>query len=1628
MGNKKLILKAAFCIFFSFSTIIFAQTYYSNDTRSDQATINSLIKDLDHWNYETKRKAAERLAEIGGPAVPELIYCLDKEEHPNKQQAAVDILIKIGAPAVKPLKIAFTNRYISQRLVVKILIEINAPQTGDFLIESLKSNDPKIRQVCAFGLGDLKYEKAVEPLIEALKDGDLDTRLSAIISLGKIGDKRALEPLKACLKENSLETISAALSAFGMIGDKSVTAAVVPLLQHTNKEICKLAIECLGKTGDSSAIEPLKKMMKSEDKDYQKASAFSLEEIGFIPQSLEDKLLFYSLRQNWDGLATAGGPAADVLMKAYKDENYAIEEPISAALIKIGKPAVDPLILYLMDADFNMRKIAAFSLGKIGDKKATDNLIYCLSDIVLIVRRATVVSLGEIGDPKAVDSLINCLNDYDDEMRELTVYALGAIKDKRAINPLKPFLSNSNRKMRSIAQKALSNIGYSPISEPDKIIFNIAAEDWLNVAKFGKPAVEPLLALIADVDDDIRLPVVDALGEIKDTRATEPILERLRYDKMDIVRLSAVKALGNIGDQRATEQLTKCLWDKEEQIRKAAVESIFQLRDQRAVEPMTNCLRTGNDDMKIPLIEMLGKFGNPKAIDPLIIFLGDKNQELKESAATSIEQIGQPAIAPVYRVMRINFTKYSANNRKIIPLCITFADLSLKSNACAEAEFFYQKTVETLYGLGNKDTPDMAYCLSSLGKLYYSLGNYSSAAEYMLESIKIKKRILEPNNPDTISSMDYLGAAYVKNADYMSAEKVYLEILNAREKQLGIEHPHAIMTMNILARVQKENGNYSAAESLANKTIKICEKKFPPNDLNLAASLNNKAGILAEIGNYKTAESLFLQSLKIYTEKQGQRHPDTASAMSDLAALYRKMKEYPKSEEYYKNALNISIEKLGNENIKTAQIQNSFAELYCDLKKYAEAEKLLQHSLAVKTKLFGESHPETAITLRNLGNTYYMMNNYENAQINLSKAHKTMLERLGNGHPETTKTFRSLANLYIIQKNYPDALSLIKQVAEAENKTFNQVISFSSEQERFKFLENVVSETGFFLSLCADYMRNEPQAQAAALEYVLARKGIILESMISEQQVLANINNPEIISKWQRLMTIRGQLAKMAFAQIETTPENYTVNDAKINLESECNEIQQDLARLCRQQKEQTALAPTTEQIATSLYRFPDNAALIEFVCYHPAELNAEEKKEVFSDTKYIAYILKPKDKFPQIVDLGAAHEIDDAVKDYRDTIQKLLTAQSEDKIRGMKDDYTKYAKRMSALVFDKITPYLQDVKQLCISPDGELNLLPFNALPDKNNAPLIKTYSIAILNSGRDLMTFKKSKGKGKLIIFANPNYDECGSLKKITDSSPSNAQFRSFPILRSFAKGAQFSPLPETRNESAYMRLLFYNEGSIETQQFENKEATEENLKMINSPRVLHLATHGFFLQDSELENMLLAKTRDLSVKPLAADSLTTKPASADFMLSNPMHRSGIALAGANRMLRSEKIPENEEDGIVTAEEIASLRLSNTELVVLSACNTGVGDIKKGEGVMGLRRAFAAAGAQTLIMTLWSVPDVQTKELMQNFYTTWLSGKTKNEALRKGQIQMIDEMEKKYGYAPPSHWAAFVLNGNPQ
>ena len=900
----------------------------------------------------------------------------------------------------------------------------------------------------------------------------------------------------------------------------------------------------------------------------------------------------------------------------------------------------------------------------------------------------------------------------------------------------------------------------------------------------------------------------------------------------------------------------------------------------------------------------------------------------------------------------------------------------------AKAEPLYQRSLEIREKALGSDHPDVATSLDNLAVLYFTIGEYTKAEPLYQRSLEIREKALGSDHPDVAISLNNLALLYFTIGDYAKAEPLYQRSLEIFEKTLGSDHPSIAISLNNLARLYFTIGDYAKAEPLYQRSLEIREKALGSDHPDVATSLDNLAALYRKMGDYAKAESLHQRSLEIFEKTLGSDHPSIAISLNNLGVLYRNMGDYAKAEPLYQRSLEIKEKALGSDHPSIAISLNNLGVLYRNMEDYAKAEPLHQRSLEIREKALGSDHPDVAISLNNLALLYFTIGDYAKAEPLYQRSLEIFEKTLGSEHSNVARSLYNLAFLNASRQKYSSALEYFKEGLSIEERQIQNIFIIATEEQKLKFIQSISVSYESCLSLIRQQFIAEQDAVRYGLELVLRRKGIVLDAQSRSRGVLQGRLSESAGKDWNQHSSLRSDLSRLLLNK----PEKMGYEDYRetiVSLQRQIEEIEKRLAR------ESTLLAKELEQRKVTVKgvskALAKNSALVEFVRIRDNDFAGGKW---FPSGRYLAFVLSP-DGEVELVDLGEARELEDYLVRVLSDIRKSIESPNVKSIRqsygSLESFYTK--------VWAPLENSLEGVDKVLVSPDGLLNLVPFAALMDSNSRPLIERYSIAYVTSGRELIGADGEliSPESELLLVANPAYDNEVFNSPIQVASTRSREFRGV-----------FNPLPGTALEAKEIPPLVTG-GEDRKRVLEGLNATEGAVKAARSPRILHLATHGFFLEDLEI--------------PL--DEGRGGPSST-VLYENPLVRSGLAFAGANH---ASEIAVG-DDGILTALEISGMDLYGTDLVVLSACETGVGEVQTGEGVFGLRRAFALSGAKNLLMSLWPVSDKATVKQMVLFYTN-LREMPPAEALRHAQLDTIKELEDELGIAPPMLWAPFILQG---
>lgn len=914
----------------------------------------------------------------------------------------------------------------------------------------------------------------------------------------------------------------------------------------------------------------------------------------------------------------------------------------------------------------------------------------------------------------------------------------------------------------------------------------------------------------------------------------------------------------------------------------------------------------------------------------------------------------------------------------------------------ARAEQAYARTLTIREKVLGPDSPEVATALYSLSYTFTNRGRYAQAEPLLRRALAIQEKALGSDNPEVAMTLNNLAYLYMETGDYEQSAALFKRSLAIFEKLLGAEHPLVATPLNSLAVLYRTMGDYLRAEPLLKRALAIQEKAVGPEHPDTAIALNSLAMLYSEKGDDERALPLFQRALAI-REKTEPDSSSVAATLNSIAYVYNLKGQPAQAITLYKRALAIVEKSIGTETPLYASTLSNLAVVYSDQADYAQAEPLIRRALALREKVLGPDHPDVAITLSNLAYINFAKNEFAQEEPLYRRALAITEKAYGPDHPNVGIYLANLATVYWGQGDTRQALATLSRNAELRERNLALVLTTGSEEQKRLYMETLANETDGLISFHTRAAPDDPRAAELALTTILRRKGRVLDVMSDQVGALRRHLDPQDRVLLDRLSTARSALARLTLQGVdagvvaERREEGKRLKDEIDRLEATVSERSAEF----RTQAQPVTLKAMREAI-------PDDAALVEFILYRPFDVRATERKSRFGEPRYVAYVLRRAGE-PLWVDLGEAGALERGVVSWR----RALADPSDQEV-------SRRGRALDELVMRPVRKLLGDTRHLFLAPDGALNLIPFGALVDEKNHYLLEDYSMTYLTSGRDLLRMRSSavSRQGPLVV-ADPLFDAGAAASSTAAPATEAAQNRRSA---DFAN-AIFTPLPGTKDEASALGAILPG-----VRVFTGAQASEALLKHLSGPALLHIATHGFFLPDQPQGALKDARAESRGLILSAVVSGRVKG-------ENPLLRSGLALAGANRGRDGEG-----EDGVLTALEATGLDLWGTKLVVLSACETGIGEVKNGNGVYGLRRALVLAGAESEVMSLWQVSDEATRDLMISYYKRLQAGEGRTEALRAVQLEMLrggeqslkDEGRLKQNRSHPFFWASFIQSGD--
>jgi CHAT domain-containing protein len=883
---------------------------------------------------------------------------------------------------------------------------------------------------------------------------------------------------------------------------------------------------------------------------------------------------------------------------------------------------------------------------------------------------------------------------------------------------------------------------------------------------------------------------------------------------------------------------------------------------------------------------------------------------------------------------------------------------------------------------------------------------YDSATTYLFDKKNIPQTLvfleksfnglkseITNRNPNYFPYLKDISDIYMFLNEFEKAEPIVLELLGILKDKDLIDKQEYIDILNKLAVIYNNRAFYSKSDSIYLEAIKI-ETEIDSTSRSYANTIHNYAMLNYDLGNYKKAETLFLKAIQIEKEKSGETGRRYATFLNNLGLLYWEIRNYPKAEIFYSEAFKIR-EKFGEKDQDYLNSLDNIAALYQKTGKNKKAIQLYTTILKIKEEINGEFGYDYAANLHNLAEAYKDEGNDSIAETLYLSALKIWEHTLGKNHPFYSTGLFNLASVYLSMNEIFKAETHLSESASILKNNLINIFSFLSEKERENNWHKIKKYINSYdASFVYNYSHIKSSFTILACDNELFSKGILLNTSRLVKQTILNSGDTALIAAWERMNDYQRTIN---FLESKPKENQFKLNNLKEDVD-QLNKVLTQKSQIYRQVK-------TTSTIGWHDVRdqLTKREAAIEFTSF------SYYNKNWTDSILYCALVVKKDMEHPEMIPLFEQKQLDSLWVGGNLEVNYLYASRGVETI--VNNNHVPNGKKLYNLIWKPLEKSLEDVHTVYYAPSGNLHQVAFAALPVDSATYLCDQFNLVQLSSTRQLATSEWQTGEKDFtnaVLFGGIKYDlEEQELAQLKQSLPPKEEtilneFRTDSTLRS--GGHTFLEGTKTEIDSIAFTLQTEN---ISAAVYSGISANEESFKALTDQDIgiLHIATHGFFFPDEKIEY----KERERFM--LFGEQRFRKA-------SNPLLRSGLILAGGNRVWKGEEPVPGMEDGILTAQEISEMYLPNTELVVLSACETGLGEIQGGEGVFGLQRAFKLAGVETILMSLWKVPDNETSELMQIFYKKWLNGMDKHAAFRSAQL----ELRHKYPHEPKK-WAGFVM-----
>lgn len=881
--------------------------------------------------------------------------------------------------------------------------------------------------------------------------------------------------------------------------------------------------------------------------------------------------------------------------------------------------------------------------------------------------------------------------------------------------------------------------------------------------------------------------------------------------------------------------------------------------------------------------------------------------------------------------------------------------------------------LEQALTLAIKESPAKhSVTLNRLGNYFFTLGQPEKAFEYYITEKNLEKSIFGKNHPLYAKTVNNISVCLMLLGRYQEAETNLKEDLEIKKSVYGTNDTNYAKTLHNLGKLYQTMGNYQDAERYYLEAIDIKNNQAGEKSVLSANTALNLGILYASLNNTEEAQKYLKKAYVNYEDKLGDRSLQTNLALIQLALINETSGNSEEANIFIKH-INIPSISTDSEilSIDLPTVLYDYGILLIKKGKFADAEKILEQTLKLIEKQFGKTSSSYVSCLNSMGICYSIEGKNEQALKYFNQVATLREVFFGETHPEYSISLFNIAFIYD-KLNQPEQAELYyTKGIEATQKLVLEYFPFLSESEKENYYYNLWFRYNLFINFTINLIKEKPQLAALLYDFHLATKDILLNNMIKLRNSIEESNNKDLqglYDSWKKLRTEMTAIMRLSKNELKTCSHNpdsiqklINVAEKQLSIRTKSAGIEHFNQKICFKDIKEHLL---------------DSEAAVEIIKFDISNdtTYATGYCTLSNTTGYCALILTKQSQYPDFV-----------LIDKEDALESKAIKNYENSIRSKINDNDSYHYFWSA-----IANKLKGIRKVYISSDGVYHKLNLGTLITPNNNYLIDELQIVNLNSTSGIINLKKKIDISlkTSILFGNPSFSE------LPDKSEKLIDYVGYNVIKEHLETLKISDLPGTAKEVELVKEILSQSG-FNTYVFLANKASKSEFIKAKKEGIIHIATHGYFLNDPTKEFSLLQMEEN----------------------KNPMFRSGLFFKGADFSQRYSGFSDN---GILSSYEVTNLDLTHSDLVVLSACETGLGEIKNGEGVYGLRRAFQIAGAKNLILSLWKVNDEATQKLFVAFYRNLLKSYDADSALREAQLELKREFENPY------YWGAFILVRN--